>query len=279
MIKIIDTLDRIRNCINNEFYSFLDKNEEELDYDEIFGKIEMISTNPKWYRVFCTILFLDDYRLKLRYYVNNQATDEEIEKINFYENNINSVDDIVNYMDDDADVIDMLNSTLVFNKLKSNYQREVLNSSMVRNNYLKSVTPLHILDVLYYSFPISLDNFLELYNEYNEEENSLDASSEATLEFSKMLTDIYVSDIYNYKELIDGLVETYNIMKFHKVFEDQELDQLVKKNSLDIYNEMYFNAHIRLKMLNYYLEYNVLCSEEEIFNFKEEYKKMVKNKN
>lgn len=278
MVKFNNFLYNFRNSIYEMFYSSLNKKEEDINYDRIFEKIELISDNEKYYRFFVTVLFLDDYRMKLRYLINNQATEEEKEMLSFYDNNINSVDDIVDYVDGDGDILDMIKSTIIFTRLKDNYQREVLTCSWIKNDYLKKVTPLHVLDLLYYSFPISLDNFVELFNEYNEEENSLDASGEATVEFSQMLLDLYVSDVNNYKTLVDELVETYKIMKYHKIFEDVELDSFVKKQDLDLYNSLYKNSHIRIKLLNYFLEYSILCTKEEQDSFKDEYIKIKKNK-
>ena len=278
MVKFNNFLYNFRNSIYEMFYSSLNKKEEDINYDRIFEKIELISDNEKYYRFFVTVLFLDDYRMKLRYLINNQATEEEKEMLSFYDNNINSVDDIVDYVDGDGDILDMIKSTIIFTRLKDNYQREVLTCSWIKNDYLKKVTPLHVLDLLYYSFPISLDNFVELFNEYNEEENSLDASGEATVEFSQMLLDLYASDANNYKTLVDELVETYKIMKYHKIFEDVELDSFVKKQDLDLYNSLYKNSHIRIKLLNYFLEYSILCTKEEQDSFKDEYIKIKKNK-
>ena len=278
MIKFNDCLDNFRNNIYNMFYSSLNKKDDEINYDEIFGKIELISNNDKYYKFFASILFLDDYRMKLRYLMNNQATDEEKEILSFYDENISDVYDIMDYIDGDGDIIDMLKSTLVFTKLNSNFKREVLTSSWIKNDYLNNVSPLHVLDLLYYSFPVSLDNFVELFNEYNEEENSLDASSEATVEFSQTLLDLYISDLDNYKALVDGLVETYKIMKYHKIFQDDELDKFVKKKDFDLYNSLHEDSHIRIKLLSYFLEYSVLCSKEEQDLFKDEYIKVKKNK-
>ena len=276
MIKFNSRLDDIRHNIHDMFFPYLDKKDEEIDYEELFGKIEMISTNEKYYKYFVTILFLDDYKLKFRYLINNQATENDKAVLKYYDENIRDIDDIVEYIETEGNILDMINSTLVFTNLKSSYQRDVLTSCELKNDYLKSVSPLHILDLFYYSFPVSLDNYIELFNEYNDEENSLDASGEATLEFSKMLLDLYVSDTDNYKNIIDELVETYKIMEFHRVFQDDELDKFVKNNDLDIYNKFYSDSHIRIKLLDYFLEYNVNCSKEEQDVFKEEYNKKVK---
>lgn len=278
MIKINSVLDKFRHNIYNVFFPFLNKDEGEIDYDELTSKIDMIREYDNYYRTFVTILFLDDYRLKFRYLINNQATDGDKESLDYYDNNIKSVDDIIDYLDNGGDIIDMLNSTLVFTNLKSNYQREVLTCSWMKNKYLKSVSPFHILDLFYYSFPVSLDDFIELFNEYNDEENSLDASGEATVEFSKTLTDLFESDENNYKTLVDGLVESYKIMKYHRIFQDEELDELMKKDNLDIYNTIYSNSHIRIKILDYFLEYSILCSDEEREMYKEEYNKVIKKK-
>ena len=278
MMKINDFLDDFRNRIYMAFFPYLNKNEDEIDYDDIFGKIELISNNEAYYKLFLSVLFLDDYRLKLRYLINNRATESDKETLEFYDNNIKSIDDVIDYIDNDGDILDMINSTLVFTNLKKSYQREVLTCSWIKNDYLKKVTPLHILDLFYYSFPISLDNFIELFNEYNEEENSLDASGEATVEFSKVLTDLYNSDLDNYKKLTDELVETYKIMKYHKIFEDEELDKFVLKKDIDLYQSLYTDSHIRIKILDYFLEYSVLCSKEEKDSFKDEYIKVRKNK-
>jgi len=196
----------------------------------------------------------------------------------FYDNNIKSVNDIVDYVDSGGDIIDMINSSIAFTKWKGNYQREVLTSSRIKTDYLTSVTPLHIIDLLYYSFPISLDNFIELFNQYKQEKSSLDASGEATVEFSRMLLDLYISDVNNYQTLVDELVETYKIMQYHKIFEDQELDLFVNKRDLDLYNSLFKNSHIRVKLLNCFLEYSVSCTKEEKDLFKDEYIKIKKNK-
>lgn len=278
MIKFNDCLYNFRNKIYDMFYSLLNKKDEDINYDEIFDKIELISNNEKYYRLFVTILFLDDYRMKLRYLINNQATESEKEKLCFYDNNIKSVNDIVDYVDAGGDIIDMINSTIAFTKWKGNYQREVLTSSRIKTDYLTSVTPLHIIDLLYYSFPISLDNFIELFNQYKQEKSSLDASGEATVEFSRMLLDLYISDVNNYQTLVDELVETYKIMQYHKIFEDQELDLFVNKRDLDLYNSLFKNSHIRVKLLNCFLEYSVSCTKEEKDLFKDEYIKIKKNK-
>lgn len=276
MIKFNSRLDDIRHNIHDMFFPYLDKKDDEIDYEELFGKIEMISTNEKYYKYFVTILFLDDYKLKFRYLINNQATENDKAVLKYYDENIRDIDDIVEYIETEGNILDMINSTLVFTNLKSSYQRDVLTSCKLKNDYLKSVSPLHILDLFYYSFPVSLDNYIELFNEYNDEENSLDASGEATVEFSKMLLDLYVSDTDNYKNIIDELVETYKIMEFHRVFQDDELDKFVKNNDLDIYNKFYSDSHIRIKLLDYFLEYNINCSKEEQDVFKEEYNKKVK---
>lgn len=276
MIKFNSRLDDIRHNIYDMFFPYLDKKDDEIDYEELFGKIEMISTNEKYYKYFVTILFLDDYKLKFRYLINNQATENDKAVLKYYDENIRDIDDIVEYIETEGNILDMINSTLVFTNLKSSYQRDVLTSCKLKNDYLKSVSPLHILDLFYYSFPVSLDNYIELFNEYNDEENSLDASGEATVEFSKMLLDLYVSDTDNYKNIIDELVETYKIMEFHRVFQDDELDKFVKNNDLDIYNKFYSDSHIRIKLLDYFLEYNINCSKEEQDVFKEEYNKKVK---
>jgi len=278
MIKFNDCLYNFRNKICDMFYSLLNKKDEDINYDEIFEKIELISNNEKYYRLFVTILFLDDYRMKLRYLINNQATESEKEKLCFYDNNIKSVNDIVDYVDSGGDIIDMINSSIAFTKWKGNYQREVLTSSRIKTDYLTSVTPLHIIDLLYYSFPISLDNFIELFNQYKQEKSSLDASGEATVEFSRMLLDLYISDVNNYQTLVDELVETYKIMQYHKIFEDQELDLFVNKRDLDLYNSLFKNSHIRVKLLNCFLEYSVSCTKEEKDLFKDEYIKIKKNK-
>jgi len=58
MIKFNDCLYNFRNKICDMFYSLLNKKDEDINYDEIFEKIELISNNEKYYRLFVTILFI-----------------------------------------------------------------------------------------------------------------------------------------------------------------------------------------------------------------------------
>lgn len=278
MIKFSSFLDEARNRIYDRFKVFANKSEDEIDYDSLNGIIELISNNEKEYRLFLTILFLDDYRLKFRYLMNNEAKEEEKQTIAFYDEYIYDVDDIIDYVETEGDIFDMISSTLVFVNLDSNQKRDVITSSWIKNKYLSSVTPLHILDLLYYSFPISLDNFLELYRKYNEEKNSLDASNKAILEFSDEIKDLYISDPNNYKKIVDSLIETYKIIKYNKVFEDDELDMFVLKKDLDLYNSLYCNSHVREKLLEFYLDYFIICTDEERISFQDKYGKVKKKK-
>ncbi len=276
MIKIADYVDVIRHNIDNYFKEYLDK--DDIDYDKILEKVDDVKKNDKLYRLFVSILFLDDYRIKLRYVVNNCETEEDKETLDYYDNNIRSVDDIISYFEESGNFLDMLNSTILFSRLDSNRQREVITSCKLKNKYLSSISPIHILDLLYYGFPISLDNYIELFNEYNCDQNSLDASSEATVEFSHQLTDLYISDTDNYSYLIRKLIETYKIMSYHKILNDKELDELAKKDILDICNIIYRDSHLRIKLLDYFLEYNIMCTEEEMNLFKEEFDKVKKKR-
>lgn len=276
MIKIADYVDVIRHNIDNYFKEYLDK--DDIDYDKILEKVDDVKKNDKLYRLFVSILFLDDYRIKLRYVVNNCETEEDKETLDYYDNNIRSVDDIISYFEESGNFLDMLNSTILFSRLDSNRQREVITSCKLKNKYLSSISPIHTLDLLYYGFPISLDNYIELFNEYNNDQNSLDASSEATVEFSHQLTDLYISDTDNYSYLIRKLIETYKIMSYHKILNDKELDELAKKDILDICNIIYRDSHLRIKLLDYFLEYNIMCTEEEMNLFKEEFDKVKKKR-
>jgi hypothetical protein len=276
MIKITDYIDLIRHKIDYYFKDSLSK--DDIDYDKILEKVDEIKKNNNFYRLFVSILFLDDYRIKFRYVVNNCETEDDKETLSYYDNNISNVDDIITYFEESGDFLEMINSTILFSRLDSNRQREVIKSCKMRNQYLSSVSPIHTLDLLYYGFPISLDNYIELFNEYNGDQNSLDASSEATVEFSQQLTDLYISDTDNYSYLIDKLIETYKIMSFNKIFDDEELNGLVKKDVVDIYNIIYRDSHLRIKLLNHFLEYNIACTKEEMDNFKEEFDKVKKKR-
>ena len=86
--------------------------------------------------------------------------EEDKETIRFYEENINDIDDLELYINENTyGLIEMLNSSIFFTSLDSSEQRRILNDCKIKYDYLKQVSKLHILDYLYYAAPLTLHEF------------------------------------------------------------------------------------------------------------------------
>lgn len=277
MIAINDILDNFRDEIYQLFSPYYNA-AEDMNYGEVESIINKIKKNERIYNLFLTILFLDDYKIKYHYYTLCDIEDDELDKLNFYQEKINNISDVVEYFDNTGVIMEVIPSTLIFNKINSNEKREVMVENKSQNKYLNKISGLHTLDLLYYATPYNLDYLINTYYEYEEEE-MLDARSEAKIEFSSILKDLYISDKDNYLEIVKKLREAYKILSFHKIFDDEELNKIINYDIIDLCNLIYNDSHIRLKLLDYYLEYNILCSKEEQEVFKEEYKKVYKKEN
>lgn len=110
-MKVINFSDDIRNTINKIFYPLELQSLNDLElYDELFKqKIDILEQNEKIYKQIVSIAFLDQYKIYNHYIMKNDAEREEIELIEFYDENISSLADVISYVEEDyTSLIDMI---------------------------------------------------------------------------------------------------------------------------------------------------------------------------
>ena len=218
---------------------------------------EVLKENEKLYQRIISIIFLDDYKLLFTSIMDNNYEEEDKETIRFYEENINDIDDLELYINENTyGLIEMLNSSIFFTSLDSSEQRRILNDCKIKYDYLKQVSKLHILDYLYYAAPLTLHEFLEEYDESISSSNNGDVAEENIISFSNTMSELFFSDEICYTDIILDLINNYkeNVLT-NELICDTELEELLnpRNDIIAICNISYQNENIRHKLLRMYL--------------------------
>ena len=271
MIQFTDEIHMFRKSINDKFSRFFDSSN--IDYDDMLYEIEKIKSNHCLYKNIVTIGYLDWYKIEFQHILYNDLNSSEIEEFMYLETNIHNSSDILIYVEDEDNIIEFLKAIIRFFNLDSNSQRELINDCKLKFNYLKTISPLHILDVLYYAYPYNLNDFLELCQE-EKLENNTTICVESIVSFSHTLEEIFISDSKNYESIISELIETYKVMKYHHILGDDLVDKITDKDIVEIGNTCYTNRNLRDRLLDYYLQFSLLEDKEEFYKtYKKKYNK------
>lgn len=248
----------LRNEISNLFKKELSTSDDyDLICDKVLPMFEVLKENEKLYQSIISIIFLDDYKLLFTSIMDNNYEEEDKETIRFYEENINDIDDLELYINENTyGLIEMLNSSIFFTSLDSSEQRRILNDCKLKYDYLKQVSKLHILDYLYYAAPLTLYEFLEEYDESISSSNNGDVAEENIISFSNTMSELFFSDEICYTDIILDLINNYkeNILTNESIC-DTELEELLNPHNdiIAICNISYQNENIRHKLLRMYL--------------------------
>jgi hypothetical protein len=248
----------LRNEISNLFKKELSTSDDyDLICDKVLPMFEVLKENEKLYQSIISIIFLDDYKLLFTSIMDNNYEEEDKETIRFYEENINDIDDLELYINENPyDLIEMLNSSIFFTSLDSSEQRRILNDCKIKYDYLKQVSKLHILDYLYYAAPLTLHEFLEEYDESISSSNNGDVVEENIISFSNTMSELFFSDEICYTDIILDLINNYkeNVLN-NELICDTELEELLNPHNdiIAICNISYQNENIRHKLLRMYL--------------------------
>ena len=248
----------LRNEISNLFKKELSTSDDyDLICDKVLPMFEVLKENEKLYQSIKSIIFLDDYKLLFTSIMDNNYEEEDKETIRFYEENINDIDDLELYINENPyGLIEMLNSSIFFTSLDSSEQRRILNDCKLKYDYLKQVSKLHILDYLYYAAPLTLHEFLEEYDESISSSNNGDVAEENIISFSNTMSELFFSDEICYTDIILDLINNYkeNILTNESIC-DTELEELLNPHNdiIAICNISYQNENIRHKLLRMYL--------------------------
>ena len=102
----------LRNEISNLFKKELSISDDyDLICDKVLPMFEVLKENEKLYQSIISIIFLDDYKLLFTSIMDNNYEEEDKETIRFYEENINDIDDLELYINENTyGLIEMLNS-------------------------------------------------------------------------------------------------------------------------------------------------------------------------
>ena len=239
----------LRNEISNLFKKELSISDDyDLICDKVLPMFEVLKENEKLYQSIISIIFLDDYKLLFTSIMDNNYEEEDKETIRFYEENINDIDDLELYINENTyGLIEMLNSSIFFTSLDSSEQRRILNDCKIKYDYLKQVSKLHILDYLYYAAPLTLHEFLEEYDESISSSNNGDVAEENIISFSNTMSELFFSDEICYTDIILDLINNYK----ENVLTNELLNP--RNDIIAICNISYQNENIRHKLLRMYL--------------------------
>lgn len=256
---------QLRTEIYNSFNPILihvdNNNDSDVIYEILLAVLEKFQDNSKLYKSIISILFLDHYKLNFASLINNTYDEYEQELINYYDNTIKNYDDLLQYIaDNPEELVEMINSTIFFTSLDSYEQRQIMNDCKLRHSYLKNISPLHTLDMLCYSFPYTLEYFLQEFEQADHLDKSIDAKIETIISFSHTMAELFIADTKNYSELMLQLIDNYKFMLCNNIIEsDNELTKyldIAANDIVTICNMSYQNESIRNKLLKYYLDFN-----------------------
>ena len=241
-MEVIDTVDKFRNDIANIFKKLDPYLSDQEKYYELFHEIiSEIKKDNDFYENILKIVFLDSYMMRYHYAVEGDL--EYVEDLDYFEDNIHDFDDLLINVDDYF-LSDMIQETLYFNSLSRNEQRAVLNDCKRKDNYLNSIVPLHIVDKMFYAFPISLTSFLE--------EDNKDLG---VLEYSKEIELLATSDVDNCSKIISDLIDNYRQYLSKKNFYNEielKINSIINCDFISAVNIVIRDEEIRNELLDKY---------------------------
>lgn len=128
---------------------------------------------------------------------------------------------------------------------------------------------------MYYSFPYSLNDFIENYEEQlKTEENGFSAKDESILDFTNIIKMLFISDSDNFLNIINQLIENYRMTLIDSESinkEDKEMLEMLKLPIVDLANVLYYNDLYIQILLEKYLMFQKEYTKEKQEEIKKEY--------
>ncbi len=259
--------------------------EDEYDQGTLMYEVieNMKKTKPKYYRLFVSIMFADYYKLLYFHSVRQESTDEDLDKLEFFDE-IEDLDNLLDKIDDDASVLDeIVSEGFLYNYYDYYEKREIMNSLNPKNKYLFKICPTHLLDLIEMAKTYSADDLLCFYQDYINK-NGVHSYFSAVESILVTMEALYKYDKENYKEVLINMISVYYKWKKylisyakHKnlIIYDSELIEMLEKESID---NIMINSNRYPLVLEEIVEGYLLYSTEEIKIPSDEIEKYI-NKN
>ncbi len=185
-----------------------------------------------------------------------------------------NIDEVIKYVEKDESIlIEFIESTRDIHSMFHDEKRGVYFVELSEQKNLNSIYPLHFLDILSYSRPLTKEDLIIIQRDYyenideieDERKTEQDSYDQSINHVISELLGVYAEDCYNYRDLmIDIISDYYEYVKFAiynnlniKKEIDKKLLKSIETSSINqIINETIRDRTKLFEIVKYFIEYN-----------------------
>lgn len=293
IVEVINCLDDYRNIFDNIFsdirdkFGLLEESHEDISVNEdqfisnqqnyenyinrLFNQIKNIDKN--FYTFLITMLYHDQCIMLNT--ADDDYRNDNLELLNELKDKVKTSDDLINLIENDYTyLMDMIVFFLDFCKLNYYEKRKKILSCNDINNYLQKIYKFNIIDTLYYTKKIYLEDLVKMYND-SSFLNFFGKNINPMNFCVRNIQNLFYSDIENSYELVVSLLNKsykyllyeYEIKRINNNI-TFNLNNLVKNKDLEMISYEVINNDDYLSLILKYFY-------EEEFKYDDKYKEQV----